>query len=102
VSSSSPQLDARVRALEVEAIGDLLVGLLDRVPDFLPVDLGNDVEGGQSALSVSRAAIAGAARHRQVFHRRRAPDRLRIKGHQVDELVGMSLRTGRPRLLAAS
>src|SRR3989442_11088189 len=37
-------LDARVRALEVEAIGDFLVGLLDRVPDFLPVDLGNDVE----------------------------------------------------------
>src|SRR5205814_1685541 len=38
------QLDARVRALEVEAIGDFLVGLLDRVPDFLPVDLGNNVE----------------------------------------------------------
>src|SRR5438105_4190077 len=45
-------------------------------------------EGIGSSL-VSRSAIAlGAARHRQVFHRRLAPHRLRTKGHQVDELIG--------------
>src|SRR5260221_682780 len=38
-------LDAGVRALEVEAVGDLLVGLLDRVLHFLLVDLRDDVEG---------------------------------------------------------
>src|SRR5260221_7095657 len=37
-------LDARIRALEVVAVRDLLVGLLDRVFHFLLVDLRNDVE----------------------------------------------------------
>ena len=41
-------LDARVRALEVEAVGDFLVGLLDRVLHFLAVDLRDDVEGGHA------------------------------------------------------
>jgi hypothetical protein len=39
-------LHARVGALEVEAVGDLLVGLLDRVLDFLLIHLRDDVEGG--------------------------------------------------------
>src|SRR3989442_2983973 len=51
------QLDARVRALEVEAIGDFLVGLLDRVPDFLPVDLGHNVEGGHYCALTPAARI---------------------------------------------
>src|SRR5262249_4451739 len=38
--------DLRRRALEIEAGGDLLHGLLDGVLDLHPVDLGDDVERG--------------------------------------------------------
>src|SRR5262249_48852068 len=71
-------LDARVRALEVEAVGDLLVGLLHRVLDFLAVDLRDDVEGGHgrnlsgssaSARPSSAASCGGSTRGR---HRRRS------------------------------
>ena len=41
-------LDAGVGALEVEAVGDFLVGLLDRVLHFLAVHLRDDVEGGHA------------------------------------------------------
>jgi hypothetical protein len=37
-------LDARIRALEVEAVGDFLVGLIHRVAQFDHVDFGDDVE----------------------------------------------------------
>ena len=37
-------LDAGVGALEIEAVGDFLVGLLDRVLDFGLVHFGDDVE----------------------------------------------------------
>ena len=39
-------LDARVRALEVEAVRDLLVGLVDCVLQLDLVDFGDDVERG--------------------------------------------------------
>src|SRR6266850_1309473 len=50
------ELDARIRALEVEAVGDLLVGLLDRVLHFLLVDLRDDVEGRHGYCAFTPAA----------------------------------------------
>jgi hypothetical protein len=38
------QLEARVRALEVEAVGDFLVGGLDRVLELHGIGLAQDVE----------------------------------------------------------
>src|SRR5512139_3811555 len=46
-------LDARVGALEVEARGDFLVDLVDRVAHFLLVDLGHDVKTGHIYSSTS-------------------------------------------------
>src|SRR5688572_18973220 len=47
-------LHARIGALEVEAVRDFLVGLLDRVLHFLAVDLRDDVEGGHRGYRAFR------------------------------------------------
>ena len=50
----------RVGVLEVEAGGDLALGLIDRVADFLAIDFGDDVETGH----VSKPSEGGNVRDR--------------------------------------
>ena len=58
------QLDRRVGVLEVEPVGDLPCGLVDRVANFLAVDFGDDIETGHAARlsTVSPATSAPAPR----------------------------------------
>ena len=49
VSSRSFGLDRRVRPLEVEAGGQLSLGLVEGVADLLLVDLGDDIKGRHGA-----------------------------------------------------
>ncbi|KKT24747.1 MAG: hypothetical protein UW11_C0041G0013, partial [Parcubacteria group bacterium GW2011_GWA2_43_9b] len=56
--------DARIRALEIEAVGNLLVALVDRIPDFDLIHFGNDIKrwhGSSFACEVTGtpAAVAG-------------------------------------------
>ncbi|CAM2144922.1 hypothetical protein PT2222_160205 [Paraburkholderia tropica] len=54
-------LDARIRALEVEARGDFLVGLLDRVLHFDHVGFADDVKRWHCFLPKVRVALRGRA-----------------------------------------